>query len=221
MSKTTIPTGGITADAINATLIADDAISEEHIDATVITGSTALAATPADTDELIISDAGTLKRIDFSHIKANSTPAFCATMSADQTGGNNDMVKIAYNTEVFDTNSAYDHSSNYRFTVPSGAAGKYFFSAMTNIHSSGTNPARSQTNSIYVNNSSIVRSQLFSASGVGSIFEYNQDNICHCTLLHDLDVDDYVEVFAKRYSDNSENIKAKTAFSRFMGFKLA
>ncbi len=64
MSKTTIPTGGITADAINATLIADDAISEEHIDATVITGSTALAAAPADTDEFLISDAGVIKRID-------------------------------------------------------------------------------------------------------------------------------------------------------------
>ena len=30
MSKTTIPTGGITADAINGTLIADDAINSEH-----------------------------------------------------------------------------------------------------------------------------------------------------------------------------------------------
>ena len=29
MSKTTIPTGGITADAIDSTLIADDAVSEE------------------------------------------------------------------------------------------------------------------------------------------------------------------------------------------------
>ena len=27
-----------------------------------------LAATPADTDELLISDAGTLKRIDASHV---------------------------------------------------------------------------------------------------------------------------------------------------------
>ena len=68
MSKTQIPTGGITADAIDATLIADDAISEEHLDATAITGSTELAATPADTDELLISDAGTLKRIDASHV---------------------------------------------------------------------------------------------------------------------------------------------------------
>tara|TARA_R100001440_G_scaffold74978_1_gene101114 strand:- start:765 stop:1523 length:759 start_codon:yes stop_codon:yes gene_type:complete len=69
MSKTTIPTGGITADAINATKIADDAISEEHIDATAITAMTELAAEPADTDEFLISDAGTLKRIDYSHIK--------------------------------------------------------------------------------------------------------------------------------------------------------
>ena len=30
MSKTTVPTGGITADAINGTLIADDAINSEH-----------------------------------------------------------------------------------------------------------------------------------------------------------------------------------------------
>ena len=69
MSKTTIPRGGITADAIDATLIADDAISEEHVDATAITAMTELAAEPADTDEFLISDAGTLKRIDYSHIK--------------------------------------------------------------------------------------------------------------------------------------------------------
>ncbi len=73
MSKTTIPTGGITADAIDATLIADDAISEEHIDATVITAPTALAAEPADTDEFLISDAGTIKRIDYSYIKGGGT----------------------------------------------------------------------------------------------------------------------------------------------------
>ena len=68
MSKTTIPTGGITADAIDATLIADDAISEEHLDATAITGHTALAESPADTDEFLISDGGTLKRIDASYV---------------------------------------------------------------------------------------------------------------------------------------------------------
>ena len=68
MSKTTIPTGGITADAIDGTLIADDAVSEEHLDATALTGNAALAETPADTDEVLISDGGTLKRIDFSYL---------------------------------------------------------------------------------------------------------------------------------------------------------
>lgn len=58
MSKTQIPTGGI----------ADDAVSEEHLDATALTGNTALAALPASTDELLISDGGTLKRLDFTHI---------------------------------------------------------------------------------------------------------------------------------------------------------
>ena len=148
---------------------------------------------------------------------ANS-PMWVATMSAQQTGGNNSMVKINYNTEVLDTDSAYDTSS-YRFTVPSGKAGKYFISAMTNIQSSGSNGARSQTNSIYVNGTSIVRSQYFMTSG--NLFEADQDNICHCTLLHDLSVGDYVEVYAKRYSDHSENLVAKTNWSRFMGFKLA
>ena len=72
MSKTQIPRGGITADAIDATLIADDAVSEEHLDATAITGSTELAAIPAQTDEFILSDAGTLKRIDFSLINGST-----------------------------------------------------------------------------------------------------------------------------------------------------
>ena len=32
-----------------------------------------------------------------------------------------------FDTEIFDTAGAYDNSTNYRFTVPSGQAGKYKF----------------------------------------------------------------------------------------------
>tara|TARA_Y100001937_G_scaffold71002_1_gene96665 strand:- start:426 stop:1283 length:858 start_codon:yes stop_codon:yes gene_type:complete len=67
-----VDTTALGADAVTAAKIADDAISEEHLDATAITGMTELAAEPADTDEFLISDAGTLKRIDYSHIKASS-----------------------------------------------------------------------------------------------------------------------------------------------------
>ena len=63
MSKTTIPTGGITADAIDSTLIADDAVSEEHLDNTALTGFSELSSL-ADADKFLVSDAS-----DSSNIK--------------------------------------------------------------------------------------------------------------------------------------------------------
>jgi len=42
-------------------------------DVTSITGATALDAEPATTDEFVISDAGTLKRLDYSHIRSGQT----------------------------------------------------------------------------------------------------------------------------------------------------
>jgi|TARA_R100001460_G_scaffold73093_1_gene113982 hypothetical protein len=89
MSKTTIPRGGITADAIDATLIADDAISEEHLDATAITGHTALAEAPADTDEFLISDGGTLKRIDASYVGGSSGLVLISTTTGSSSSGLN------------------------------------------------------------------------------------------------------------------------------------
>ena len=51
----------------------DDTVTAAKLNDNVISGQTALAATPADTDELLISDAGTIKRIDYSHIKTAKT----------------------------------------------------------------------------------------------------------------------------------------------------
>jgi len=80
----------IAADIITAAKIADDAISEEHLDATAITGFTALGATPADTDEFLVSDAGTLKRVDYSYIKGGGiTQASQWRITANFTGGAN------------------------------------------------------------------------------------------------------------------------------------
>ena len=69
IASNAVTTAKINADAVTSAKIADNAISEEHLDATVVTGLTALEAEPADTDEFLVSDAGTLKRIDYSHIK--------------------------------------------------------------------------------------------------------------------------------------------------------
>ena len=55
--------------SITAGSIAANAITGAKLNTDVISAQTALAATPADTDEFLISDAGTLKRIDYSYIK--------------------------------------------------------------------------------------------------------------------------------------------------------
>jgi hypothetical protein len=121
MSKTTIPTGGITADAIDATLIADDAISEEHLDATAITGHTALAATPADTDELLISDAGTIKRIDYSYLKSTSglVPITTQAFGTGTLQINNcfSSTYVNYMMVITMLNMASDGHVEYRFGV--------------------------------------------------------------------------------------------------------
>jgi len=77
-----ITTGLIAADAITEAKIADNAIESEHINDNVISGQTALASGIADTDELLISDAGTIKRVDASVFKTYIGAADDATALA-------------------------------------------------------------------------------------------------------------------------------------------
>ena len=56
-----------------------------------------------------------------------NTPAFWVTQSVSQSIPNATQTKIQFNSERYDTDNAYDNSTNYRFTVPSGKGGKYFF----------------------------------------------------------------------------------------------
>ena len=61
----------ILGDTLDVGVPSDDTVDASKITANIITGQTALGATPADTDELLISDAGTLKRVDYSHLKSS------------------------------------------------------------------------------------------------------------------------------------------------------
>ena len=57
------------AGSVGASQLASDAVTAAKLNDDIISGQTALGATPADTDEFLVSDAGTLKRVDYSHIK--------------------------------------------------------------------------------------------------------------------------------------------------------
>jgi len=61
--------------------VTDGIISNAKLAQDIISGDTALAAEPADTDEFLVSDAGTLKRIDYSLIKGGGTHVLLQTQT--------------------------------------------------------------------------------------------------------------------------------------------
>ena len=77
-------------------------------------------------NSIITSDGAGVVTPNASGIK--NTPAFHCTMSGSQTIANATTTTLQYDTEVYDTDSAFN-TSNYTFTAPS--AGKYFFKIAT------------------------------------------------------------------------------------------
>ena len=70
ITNSAVDNNKIEADAVDATKIADNAISEEHLDATAITGHTELSASAATDDVLLVYDtsAGVIKKIQASNV---------------------------------------------------------------------------------------------------------------------------------------------------------
>ena len=174
-----------------------------------ITGATELAATPADTDEFIISDAGTLKRMDYSHIKAGNTPQFSAQLGSNQSLSNNTLTKINFNTELFDPQSTYDNSTNYRFTP--AVAGNYFIYTSIRFTNGGTYEPVLYP---YKNGSGI---HWVTATKAASAQYINVSLGFSLTL----DDDDYIEIYARQDSGSSMNVHGGSDVGTvFMGFKI-
>ena len=66
LAANAVVTASIVDDAITEAKIADNAVESEHINDNVISGQTALTSGLATTDELLISDGGTIKKMDVS-----------------------------------------------------------------------------------------------------------------------------------------------------------
>ena len=152
------------------------------------------------------------------------TPAFEAYLSAFQGIANNTYVKAQFNTEVFDTDSAYDNSSNYRFTVPTGKGGKYFITAQVNLKCNSGNNLQTTFIALYINGSAVnthhKNDSAFNTSNLS-----RRDTRFISTIL-DLSAGDYVEVYAQ-LGDNSHDIGGSgiqannaKASSFFAGYRI-
>jgi hypothetical protein len=119
------------------------------------------------------------------------TPAFEAYLGSDQTISDNTATKVQCGTKVYDTDSAYDNTTNYRFTVPSGKAGKYFFYGGIKGQSDTGNTITFMNTYIYLNGSQARRLEWYH-SGTGlTIIGVGINQVLN------LSVGDYVELFGQ------------------------
>jgi hypothetical protein len=154
-------------------------------------------------------DATTFLRGDntFASVGDN-TPSFFVTLSGDQSIGNESWTKITFDTETWDTDSAF--ASN-KFTVPTGEAGKYYIAAKTALDSIDDNELTAI--SIYKNGSQIGTTQ-FEARSPGT----NKAQFLVVNTILDLSASDYLEVYA--FHAEGASVNALSARSYFGGYKL-
>ena len=155
-------------DTLNVGTPSDDSVGAAQIKNDLISGTTALASEPDDTDEFLVSDAGTLKRIDYSLIKGGGiTVADNWRLSADDAVDSSET-DLDSNWERVDTTgqgfigSAMTQSSGV-FTFPStgiyyihfqiryygGSGGDYGIAAIRHHNGSGTTTVISEMRSNY------------------------------------------------------------------------
>ncbi len=129
----------VLGDTLDIGTPSDNTVTAAKLNDDIISGSTALASEPADTDEFLVSDAGTLKRIDYSLIKGGGiTMAQQWRVTTGFTGTTN---PIASNWEIVDTDGYGDIGSDMTessgiFTFPS--TGIYYISFEATVSLSGS-----------------------------------------------------------------------------------
>ena len=133
------------------------------------------------------------------------TPAFSVKASSDQTGiADNSITLAQLNSEDYDTDSAFN-TSTYKFTVPSGKAGKYYF-----YYASGMsgNPDDGEKVSVrlYKNGSGVSRSVVISYVSAA-----NQTTEVGRSYILDLAEGDYVSVYMN-HNEGSSNSDAVVSF---------
>jgi hypothetical protein len=139
----------------------------------------------------------------------DNTPMFRVFRSSDQSVANSTYTKIQYDSESYDTDAAFDSSTNYRFTAPS--AGKYYFLAQ--LQYTATTDGGQLRAQFYVNGSAFnanLRMQHTSPN--------TSDNFVVMADVLSLSASDYVEVFGYQSESGSRNFESYKNY--FLGYKL-
>ena len=201
----------VLGDVLNLGTPSDATVGFSKVTSNLITGATAETSIDGADSVLIYDDSASalrkMTRTNFvSGIGGTNTPAFKAKLTSAQSMTNNATTLVAFATEEFDTDNAFTNTaSNYKFTVPSGKAGKYCFQ----IHIRADNFTASRENiGIFKNGSEIMGFE----NGNGSVYDSMGG-----TFILDLAVSDYVD---GRFYHNQGGTVSILSESYFSGFKL-
>jgi hypothetical protein len=209
----------ILGDVLDLGVPSDATVTAAKLNNDIISGSTELASEPADTDEFLVSDAGTLKRIDYSLIKGGGiTEADMWRLTTTITGTNGD---ITANLERVDDASFAKIGTGVTpssgiFSFPS--TGLYLIGSMISINFS--NQADNNTNVIVkatINNSdydeiSYIAAGSNSSSGNSrfSVFKQNYLNVTNTSNVKVKFTTGSMESGSSVVGDSNKNM---TAFS--------
>ena len=147
-----------------------------------------------------------------------NTPAFSVWLDSTQAVANTTATKIIFNDEDYDTDSAYD-TSNGRFTVLTGKAGKYVFTC--SVQAPDMTDGKYMWVRWYVNGSNTktiggtVRYQGWTSNFASASANMNMSAVCQI----DLSAGDYVELYMYHNRGSSFNLDIET--QNFAGYKLA
>jgi len=192
----------------------DDTVTAAKLNDDIISGQTALTSAPDDTDELLISDGGTIKRIDVSLVGGKNTPSFLVTKTSNQSISNTTNTVVTWQQEVNDSDNAF--ASN-KFTVPSGKGGLYFLNTQLRFNSmSDGNEIQIafKKNGAYEFNDGNANQYIvhnMELGGAASIYFQN-------TAMVNLSASDYIEVAVYHNYGSSRDINY--TYSRFSGFRI-
>ena len=149
-------------------------------------------------------------------VGGKNTPYFEMSLSSNQTGlSDNTATKIQFDTSDLDSDSGVDVSTNYRYTVQSGDAGKYFLIATATGETTSSDDNKDTSVFIYKNGSSVAKTE-FETSSSSDAYRIGKT----LYTIQNLSEGDYIETFIQINSSSNANTNIAKQGCRMSGFKF-
>lgn len=164
-----------------------------------------MAITKIQSESLNLTDDYTFT----GKLSGHMSPSFMAISNTNQTISNATLTKLQFADEQWDTNSAYS-TTDHRFTVPTGYAGKYFFKSHFLIQSGDD---KEYYMYLYKNGSQVLYTLGKEVTGGGA-----GNAMASTSATLDLSVGDYIEAFGYHSTGVSKN--SYSGYNIFTGYRI-